>query len=39
MSVRQRWRVAAAAQWVLRGGVIAYPTESVYGVGYKLEEA
>jgi L-threonylcarbamoyladenylate synthase len=28
-----RWQVHAAAHWVRNGGVIAYPTESVFGLG------
>lgn len=33
MSDWQPWRVNAAARLVRSGGVIAYPTESVYGLG------
>ncbi|MET1255284.1 L-threonylcarbamoyladenylate synthase [Aliikangiella maris] len=29
----RQWRLAYAAQTVLAGGVIAYPTESVFGLG------
>ena len=28
-----RHRLALAARWVVRGGLIAYPTEAVYGLG------
>lgn len=33
MNGHQLWHLACAARWVRRGGVIAYPTEGVYGLG------